>query len=64
MDFTLSEEQVAVQDMARRFADEELAPKAAGIDASEDFDMETYRRMGELGFFSMMMPESVGGAGI
>ena len=63
MDFTLSEEQILIQNMAREFAQKELAPIAAVIDREQKFPTETVGRMGELGFFGLFTPEELGGGG-
>lgn len=64
MDFRLSEEQEAVREMARRFAKEVVAPRAAEIDRTSQFDRELYLKMGELGLPTMTLPEEYGGAGM
>jgi butyryl-CoA dehydrogenase len=64
MDFRLSDEQEAMRDMARRFAEEVVAPRAAEIDRTAQFDRELYRQMGELGLPTMTLPEEYGGAGV
>ncbi len=64
MDFLLSEDQEAIRDMASRFAREVVAPKAAEIDRTAQFDRALYSQMGELGLPTMTLPESYGGAGV
>jgi butyryl-CoA dehydrogenase len=59
----LSEEERLVQQTARDFARRELAPGAAERDRDERFDRSLFGRMGELGFTSLPLPESAGGAG-
>ncbi len=63
MDFELSEDQRAIQDMAQRFAEEHLAPFAAEWDETETFSAETLRRAAELGFASIYIRDDVGGSG-
>ena len=58
----LTEEQRLVRDTAREFAREVLAPEAARNDAEARFPAEAIRRMGELGFMGMLVPEEHGGA--
>jgi len=48
---------------ARRFFEEEVAPKAAGFRAQHHIDRETWRRAGELGLLCMSIPEAYGGQG-
>ncbi len=63
MDFELSEDQRAVQDMAQRFAEEHLTPFAAEWDESEEFSVETLRMAADLGFASIYVRDDVGGSG-
>ncbi|MCB1642809.1 MAG: acyl-CoA dehydrogenase family protein, partial [Xanthomonadales bacterium] len=64
MDFKFSDEQLMLQDVARKFAREEIAPIAADFDASGQFPMETIRKMGELGLMGIEVPGEYGGAGL
>lgn len=57
-----NEEQLAVRDMASRFARDELAPKAADWDRDRVFPKDVFRQMGALGFLGMLVPEEHGGA--
>ena len=59
----LSEEQILIQDMARTFARETLAPQAAERDREARFPKQAITTMGELGFLGMLVPEEWGGAG-
>ncbi len=61
MDFDLSEELVAVRDLAREFAEKEIAPTAAKDDKEKTFRGDLGRKMGELGFYGTMIPEAYGG---
>ncbi len=64
MDLKLTEEHKMIQDMARDFARKEIAPIAARIDEEALFPAETVKRMGELGFMGIEIPEEYGGAGL
>jgi alkylation response protein AidB-like acyl-CoA dehydrogenase len=64
MDLKLTEEHKLLQDMARDFAQKEIAPIAAEIDESGRFPVETVRMMGELGFMGIEIPEEYGGTGM
>jgi alkylation response protein AidB-like acyl-CoA dehydrogenase len=64
MDFTLSDNQLMIQNLAREFAQKEIAPVAARFDVSGDFPDATIRRAGELGFMGVEVPEEYGGAGL
>lgn len=61
-DFTDS--QKMIQQMAREFAEQELAPGAEQRDDKAEFPYEQVKKMGELGFMGMMVPEEWGGAGL
>ncbi|MDD2869057.1 acyl-CoA dehydrogenase family protein [Neomegalonema sp.] len=58
-----NEEQAAIQEAARTFAQERLAPFAEGWDRRHEFPAEALREMGALGFLGMVVPEEHGGVG-
>ncbi len=62
--FDLTEEQAAVREMVRDFAESEIRPIAAAIDESHEFPLATTKKMGELGLMGMFVPEAYGGAGM
>ena len=64
MDFTLSEEQRAIQDMARGFAADRLAPFAAEWDETAHFPVDTLRAAAELGLAGIYCGEEQGGSGL
>jgi len=64
LDFDLTEDQLAVRELVRDFAEREVRPIAAPIDASHEFPAETVRKMGELGLMGMFVPSEYGGAGM
>jgi alkylation response protein AidB-like acyl-CoA dehydrogenase len=61
---SLSEEHLQVREMARKFADEVVAPRARGLDENEEFPTDTVKQMAELGFLGLPYPEKYGGAGM
>ena len=63
MDLGLDDEQRAVRDLAREFSDREIAPHAAEWDRAERVDPQIVRRLGELGFLGLTVPEEYGGSG-
>lgn len=63
MDFELNEEQRLVRDMVRDFAQNEIAPRAAEVDKTEEFPAENIRQMAELGLMGLPYPEKYGGGG-
>ena len=64
MDFTLSDDQVAIQDMASRFAAERLAPKSAEWDAQKHFPLDVLREAAGQGFAGIYIQDDVGGSGL
>jgi butyryl-CoA dehydrogenase len=64
MDFTPTEDQAAVQKTAREFATNEVLPKAAEIDREHRHPAELVKRMAELGFLGIAVPEQLGGSGM
>ena len=63
MNFDLTENQKLIQDMMRKFAKEELEPKAAEYDKTCEFPTENIKKLAELGILGMVVPEQYGGAG-
>ncbi len=64
MEFGLTDEQLALQEAARRFAQEEIAPVAASYDQSGEFPREIIQKAWKLGFSSTTIPEEYGGGGL
>jgi butyryl-CoA dehydrogenase len=61
--FELNEEQRMVRDMVRDLARNEIAPRAAEVDKTEEFPAENIRKMAELGLLGLPYPEELGGGG-
>ena len=64
MDFDLSDEQLAFQEAARKFAANEMAPHAARWDAECIFPKDVIAMAGDLGFCGIYTPEESGGLGL
>ncbi|WP_413112217.1 acyl-CoA dehydrogenase family protein [Thaumasiovibrio sp. DFM-14] len=64
MDFCLTEEQLALQEAARQFADTTLAPFAAAWDEQSVFPREALSSAGKMGFLGLYSPVSSGGLGL
>ena len=62
MDFELSEDLVALQDVARRFASENIAPYARQWDREADIPRELVAKLAEVGFLGIFVPTEYGGA--
>jgi butyryl-CoA dehydrogenase len=62
--FDLTEDQLAVREMVRDFAESEVRPIAGKIDETHEFPHENVKKMAELGLLGMFVPEAYGGAGL
>jgi alkylation response protein AidB-like acyl-CoA dehydrogenase len=60
----LTEEHHMFRAMVREFAEKEVAPLAAHIDETQEFPMQTIKKMGPLGLMGVPFPEELGGAGM
>lgn len=60
----LTEEQQMIRELARDFAENEIKPIAAEIDREGRFPSELVKKMGELGFMGIFVPEQYGGSGM
>ena len=63
MDFGLSEEHKRLQQMARDFANDKLAPIADELDRKQEFAWDNFKGMAELGLYGLTIPEEYGGCG-
>ena len=61
MDFGLGDDVDALRETVRKFAQEEIAPKSAEVDRSNDFPMELWEMMGNLGLHGITISEEFGG---
>jgi len=64
MDLRLSDEHRMIRDMARDFAEKEIAPIAAEYDETGEFPRETIAKMGAHGFMGIAVPDKYGGVGM
>jgi len=64
MNYELTEQQQLVQETARRFALEEIAPTLEEEEKNHEFRQERVALMGDLGFLSCVLPEELGGNGM
>jgi len=61
MDFSLTEEQIAMRDMAKNFAEKKIAPTMEEDEKEHRFRKEIVKEMANLGFFGCIAPEKYGG---
>lgn len=64
IDFSLTEEQKALQEMAREFSEKELKPNAAKYDKGEEFPEEIMKKAFAVGFLTCTIPKEYGGGGL
>ena len=64
VDFSLSDEQKSIQELARDFAEREIAPRAAHHDQTGEFPREICQKAWELGLMNGHVPEQFGGLGL
>jgi len=64
VDFGFTEEQLMIQDVARRIAQEKIAPSAEHHDRTGEFPLENIRTLGENGLMGIEVPTEYGGAGM
>ncbi len=64
LNFQLGEDIDALREAVRAFAQDRIAPRAAEIDRSDQFPMELWRQLGELGVLGITVEEEYGGAGM
>jgi alkylation response protein AidB-like acyl-CoA dehydrogenase len=62
MNLQLNEQQKMIQETVRNFAEHEIAPIAAELDELGEFPYDTIKKMGQLGFMGIEVPERYGGA--
>jgi len=62
LNFQLGEDIDALRDAVRDFAQSEIAPRAAEIDHTDQFPMDVWRKLGDLGVLGITVPEQYGGA--
>ena len=64
MDFELTPEQKSIQQQARQFSQQEVAPIARAADEKGEFPLHLVKRMGELGFLAGPIEPDYGGSGM
>ncbi|MGP5062708.1 isovaleryl-CoA dehydrogenase [Psychrobacter celer] len=62
LNFQLGEDIDALRDVVQQFAANEIAPRASEIDSSDEFPMDLWQKMGDLGLHGITVPEAHGGS--
>lgn len=63
IDFGMNENQLMIADMIRKFAEENIKPKLMEWDESQEFPIEVFKKLGELGLMGVLVPTQYGGSG-
>ena len=63
MDFSLNENQRMIADMIKKFGDTAIRPKMMEWDESQEFPIDVFKKLGELGLMGVLVPEEYGGSG-
>jgi len=64
INFSLTEEQLALQEMAREFAEKEMKPNAAKYDKGDEFSEDVMQKAFEVGFLTCTVPKEYGGGSL
>lgn len=64
MDFTFTEEQQLLRRTVREFAEAEIGPRVMDYDEKQEFPFEIARKVGDMGLYGVIFPETYGGAGL
>lgn len=62
--FQLNENQLMIADMIRKFGKEHISPKLMEWDESQEFPVEVFKKLGELGLMGVLVPTEYGGSGL
>ena len=64
LNFSLTEDQKFIKDAVRDFAEKHIRPHVMEWDESQYFPVDLFKKMGELGFMGVLVPEEYGGSGL
>lgn len=64
IDFSLTEEQIALQEMSREFAEKEMKPNAAKYDKGDEFSEDVMQKAFDVGFLTCTIPKKYGGGAL
>src|SRR5665213_2252439 len=63
LDFAITETQQMIADTLKKFGNEHIRPKMMVWDESQEYPIEVFKKLGELGFMGVLVPTEYGGAG-
>lgn len=63
INFSLNENQLMIADMIKKFGDENIRPKLMEWDESQEFPIDVFKKLGELGLMGVLVPSEYGGSG-
>lgn len=63
MEFSLNENQRMIADMIKKFGDDNIRPKMMEWDESQEFPIDVFKKLGELGLMGVLVPQEYGGSG-
>ncbi len=63
MDFSTNENQRMIADMIKKFGEDHIRPKMMEWDESQEFPVEVFKKLGELGLMGVLVPQEYGGSG-
>jgi acyl-CoA dehydrogenase len=63
MDFSTNENQQMIADMIKKFGEDHIRPKMMEWDESQEFPVEVFKKLGELGLMGVLVPQEYGGSG-
>ena len=64
MNFHMNENQLMIADMIRKFGKEHILPKMMEWDESQEFPIDVFKKLGELGLMGVLVPTEYGGSGV
>lgn len=64
MNFEISENQKIIAESARQFANQHIAPYVMEWDEAQFFPIDLFKKLGEMGFMGILVPEELGGSGL
>lgn len=63
MDFSINENQQMIADMIKKFGEDHIRPKMMEWDETQEFPVEVFKKLGELGLMGVLVPQEYGGSG-